>query len=574
MGAPSSRSSGEFSMVRNARVWARVAVGLVAVVAAVTLNVMPQAFAVTSHRALNDTRPVGSAPVTVDFPIEYFGVVADLATRGSHLDTRGPAPYGQARFRVRGHWTRWESLDQDGAQVSGHFTGALVSVDGADAYQVRGLPVGADHWRAAAINTTDGPTVVVGRRRAAAADASTSACMSRADWGADESISGWSRGDTQTYYPVQTLTVHHTAGSNDPTQDYAATVRAIYSYHVQTNGWSDIGYQYLIDGNGKVYEGRNSGHVSRSCVTDGGTGSDFAHQTTTDYAVTGAHVANFNSGNLGVALMGCYEPTSACSGGTTPSAGARDGLENLLSALSTRHGLDPGGRVHYVNPVTGAVKDVPTISGHRDWEATACPGGNLYADLPAIRTDVASRMTSTTTAPVAPGNLTASVSGSVVSLTWTPPTSDGGSPVTRYEVFRDIAAPVSTANTPIYSGNATAVSDTRTAGTYYYAVRACNSVGCGATSNAVPVTVAGSTTPARIISGSCSGAKCTFSGAGSGTLAWNFGNNTTRTGSPVTATYTSKGTYTVTLTDSQIPATRATRSVTCSLVKRALRCAT
>jgi len=383
-------------MVRNARVLARVAVGVVAVVAAVMLNVMPQAFAVTSHRALNDTRPVSSAPVRVDFPIEYFGVVADLTTPDSRLDARGPAPYGQARFRVRGHWTPWQSLDQDGAQVPGHFTGALVSVDGADAYQVRGLPAGAHHWRAAAINTTDGPTLVVGHRRADAADASTSACMSRADWGADESISGWSKGDVQTYYPVQALTVHHTAGSNDPTQDYAATVRAIYSYHVQTNRWSDIGYQYLIDGTGKVYEGRNSGHVSKSCLTGGGTGSDFAHQTTTDNVVTGAHVANYNSGNLGVALMGCYEPTSACSGATTPPAGAKDGLENLLAALSTRHGLDPGGRVHYVNPVSGAVKDIPTISGHRDWEATACPGGNLYADLPAIRTDVASRMTGTT----------------------------------------------------------------------------------------------------------------------------------------------------------------------------------
>lgn len=562
------------AMGRIRRVLARLVMCAVAAGATVILDPMPQAFAVTSHRALNETRPVVSAQVSVDFPVQYFGVVADLVTPTARLDSHGPAPYGQARFRVRGHWTGWESLGQDGAQVSGHFTGALISVDGADAYQVRGLPGRATHWRAAAINTTDGPAVVTGRRSANSANASAAACMSRADWGADESISGWSRGDTQTYYPVQSLTVHHTAGSNDPAQNYSATVRAIYSYHVQTNGWSDIGYQYLLDGTGKVYEGRSSGHVSRSCLTDGGTGSDFAHQPSTDYTVTGAHVAGYNSGNLGIALMGCFEPTSACSGDTTPPAGAKAGLESLLATLSTRHGLDPEGTVHFVNPVSGAIKDVPTISGHRDWEATACPGGRLYADLPSIRAGVASRMSGTATVPPPPSNLTAAVSGSTVSLSWSPPVGDGGSPLTGYEVFRDGATPVSTSSPPIYSGTATAANDVRPAGTYYYAVRACNSVGCGSTTTAGPVTISGAGPAATITSASCSGAQCTFAGTGSGTLSWNLGNNTTRTGSPVSATYTAKGSYTVTLTDSQIPATRASRSVTCSLVKRALRCTT
>ena len=62
-------------MVRSARVLARVAVGLVAVMATMTLNFMPHAFAVTSHRALNDTRPVSSAPVTVDFAIQYLSLI-------------------------------------------------------------------------------------------------------------------------------------------------------------------------------------------------------------------------------------------------------------------------------------------------------------------------------------------------------------------------------------------------------------------------------------------------------------------------------------------------------------------
>lgn len=557
-------------MVPTSRPLARVAVAVAALLGSLVIGVMPTASAATSHRVLNDTRAVGSAPVVVDFPIQFFGVVGELRTANGRLPDEGPAPFGQARFRVRGEWTPWQHLEQDGAQMPGHFTGALVSVDGADAYQVRGLPTAAHTWRAAAINTTDGPSIVVGDRSVNTARAA-SGCLSRADWGADESISGWAKGSVQTFSPVQALTVHHTAGSNSLSQDYSATMRAIYSYHVQTNGWSDIGYQYLVDGYGRVYEGRSSGHTSRSCVTGGGDGSDFAHQTGTDLLVTGSHVGNMNSGNLGVALMGCFEATSACSGSTTPTTGAVDGLESLLASLSTRHRLDPQGTVRYVNPVSGAVKDVRSISGHRDWLATACPGGVLYAQLPAIRSDVANRLAPVTTAPGTPTALRATLAGSTVSVTWSPPTSDGGSAITSYQVFRGPSSPVATSS-PIYSGLVTATTDSPLPGTYWYAVRACSAAGCGAVVTVGPVTVAGSSPPATITSAACKGAKCTFSGTGIGTLRWSFGNGVAATGSPVTVTYRSSGAYLVTLSDSQSPAMPASRTVTCGVVKRALRC--
>ncbi len=537
---------------------------------AVLLGAVPQASAVVSHKPLNDTRAVGSAPIRVAFPIEYFGLVADLPSSSGLVSKRGETHFGEARFFVRGKWTKWRSLGQDGAQQAGHFTGALVSVDQATAYQVRRLPTGARHWRAAAINTTDGPSAVVARGRTGGAQASAP-CRSRADWGADESLTGWSKGsDTQAFYPVQALTVHHTAGSNDASQDYAATVRAIYSYHVQTNGWSDIGYQYLVDGRGVVYEGRNSGHTSVSCLSAGGDGSDFAHQTGTNSVVNGAHVAGYNAGNAGVALMGCYEATSACSGDTTPPSAAVEGLTGLLASLATRHHLDPEGSVHYVNPVNGTAKDVKVISGHRDWEATACPGGVLYARLPTIRTDVASRVAGTTTVPGAPASLTATVSASAVSLAWAPP-SAGGSPTSSYEVFRDTSSSVSLSNPALYAGSATSASDRPAAGTYYYAVRACNSVGCG------PLTTSGQVTVpprASITSGSCSASSCTFTGSGTGQLTWSFGNGKSGTGSPVSTTYVAKGSYTVRLSDGQTPATQTTRIVTCSIVKRTLRCTT
>jgi hypothetical protein len=549
-----------------------VSVAVLTLVAAVLVNVGP-ARAVTSHRPLNDTRPVGAGPVRTSFAVEYFGLVADLKASVTHLAAKGPAPYGEARFHVRGRWTAWQALDQDGAQAAGHFTGALVPVDRADGYQVRNLPAGATHWRAAAINTTDGQSVVVGHRPPGSANAAAG-CRSRADWGADESISGWSSGtSTQSYYPLQALTVHHTAGSNSSTQDYSATVRAIYSYHVQTNGWADIGYQYLVDGHGTVYEGRNAGHTSTSCLYGGGDGSDFAHQTGSDDVVNGAHVANYNAGNAGIALMGCYEATSACSGDTTPPAAAVDGLENLLASLSSRHHLNPAGTVRYVNPVTGTPKDVATISGHRDWEATACPGGNLYTQLPSIRADVAARVSGTpaATAPAPPTGFTATSSGSTASLTWAAPSSDGGSAVTGYQLFRGTSTPVSSSGTPAYSGTDLSATDRPAAGTYYYAVRACNAVGCGATSTAGPVTVVAGAT---ITSASCSGARCTFTGTGVGALTWSLGNGSTATGSPVTGSYVARGSYSVRLSDSQTPATQASRTVTCSLVKRQVRCTT
>ena len=566
-------AKGEHLMSAKTPLLARITVAALALAAGLAIGVAPTASAVTSHRPLNDTRPVGAGVVTVDFPIQYFGVVAELPGAESHLPDEGRAPFGQARFRVGGQWTQWQVLDQDGAQAPGHFTGALVSVDGADAYQVRGLPAGARSWRAAAINTTDGPSVVVGQRPADAAQAA-SGCRSRADWGADESISGWAKGAVQTYYPVQALTVHHTAGSNSLSQDYSATMRAIYSYHVQSNGWSDIGYQYLVDGHGTVYEGRNSGHISRSCLTGGGDGSDFAHESGTDHVVTGSHVGSMNSGNVGVALMGCFEATSACSGSTTPTAGAVDSLEGLLASLSARHLLDPQGTVRYVNPVSGAVKDVRTISGHRDWLATACPGGVLYAQLPAIRADVGGRLVPAATAPGAPTTVRAAVAGPTVTVTWSAPTSDGGSALTHYQVFRGATTPVPTSTTPVFAGSATGTTDSPPPGTYWYAVRACNVVGCGTLATVGPLAVSAPAQPASITSASCKGARCTFSGIGTGTLRWNFGNQAVATGSPVAVTYTSSGDYAVVLTDSQVPATSATRTVSCTVVKRALRCVT
>lgn len=212
---------------------------------------------------------------------------------------------------------------------------------------------------------------VVPRPPAAVAASAAYTLRSRAAWGADESLRYGADGTEiwpPEYYPVQTLTVHHTAdGSTNP--DPAAVVRAIYRNDTVGKGYGDIGYNFLIDRNGLVYEGRWSG-------TDGTPAHDASGRL-----VTGAHVQGYNSGNLGIAFLGTLTTTP-------PTTAARTALIQLLAELAGRHAIAPLGKVSYVNPVSGAARVVPAIGGHQHWAATDCPG-TVLADMPAIRAEVA-----------------------------------------------------------------------------------------------------------------------------------------------------------------------------------------
>jgi hypothetical protein len=169
--------------------------------------------------------------------------------------------------------------------------------------------------------------------------------------------------------------VHHTAGINDDPNP-AATVRAIYRFHTVDRGWGDIGYQFLIDGRGTVYEGR---------YTDRTTATPVAFDADGD-VVVGAHVADHNNGNVGISLLGTYDDRR-------PSALAQRSLERLLASLSVRTGIDPTGWSWYRN---GAVEYFgPNILGHRHIGQTACPGRITFALLPTIRERVAQRVAGT-----------------------------------------------------------------------------------------------------------------------------------------------------------------------------------
>ena len=201
----------------------------------------------------------------------------------------------------------------------------------------------------------------------------------RSAWGADETIRFDSRGEVrwgQAYFPLQKLVVHHTAGSNsDP--DPAATMRAIYHYHAVTQDWGDIGYNYLIDRWGRIYEGRHSGLYwnGTTPTSDNGTG----------LTIAGGHALEHNSGTMGIALLGTFDAVA-------PTAAARSSLVSLLAWAASVNGLSPTGSSTYVNPVTGLTRYVPNIAGHRSYNSTGCPGAALNAMLPSIRSSVVAAM--------------------------------------------------------------------------------------------------------------------------------------------------------------------------------------
>lgn len=225
------------------------------------------------------------------------------------------------------------------------------------------------------LNTIDGPrtlrTVPLVEARRSTAEAPN--ITTRAEWGADESLKRTSGSCRKVFHPVQQLFVHHTAGSNSNV-NAAATMRAIYHYHTVSRGWCDIGYNFVIARDGQIFEGR---WARKYAPWEVHTGEDLDGR-----AVAGAHVSGYNSGSVGVSLMGNFQTSKV------PSA-MRSALVDILAWESDRHDLAPKSKHTYRNPETGTTRWLPYIAGHRDAGNTSCPGRKLYRILSDIRSDVA-----------------------------------------------------------------------------------------------------------------------------------------------------------------------------------------
>jgi hypothetical protein len=223
------------------------------------------------------------------------------------------------------------------------------------------------------LNTLDGPRREVTLPSVAEAAANEPQIITRAEWGADEALKHKSGGCTRRFFPLQQIFVHHTAGENFDAHP-KATMRAIYWYHVVRQGWCDIGYNFVIAPDGTLYEGRWARHYRPWEKHDAENG--------VASVVAGAHVADYNSGSMGISLMGNYSQVEL------PPA-ARQTLVQLLAWETDRHNLIPQGQHVYRNPEGGPSRSLHYIAGHRDAGSTACPGTNVYRDLPDIRREVA-----------------------------------------------------------------------------------------------------------------------------------------------------------------------------------------
>ncbi len=171
--------------------------------------------------------------------------------------------------------------------------------------------------------------------------------VSRSGWGADEGL----RRGSPDFAPLNRVIVHHTVTAIDE-PDPAARIRAIHAFHVQGNDWSDIGYNFLVDQAGRIYEGRAGG---------GPSGEDGSGR-----GVIGAHAAGHNTGSVGVAILGTFTDDRA-----TPSDAALDAVAAVTAWKLGTRGIDPLAQ--------GAV------IGHRDVVATGCPGNGCQRRLAEVR---------------------------------------------------------------------------------------------------------------------------------------------------------------------------------------------
>ena len=352
--------------------------------------------------ALPTLTPANAEPRPVPASVHRIplqaSVTAGLRTGALRADPRATKPFSlmgvtwapdpaldevevHLRHRTGGRWSEWETVEAhsddapDAGSVDTRGSGFRMGTPPiwtgpSDGVEVRLEVLSGATPRDVAIELVDPGTspadgALDGPRDRAAAEEPMPQIITREQWGADESIR---RGSPSYNATVKVGFVHHTASSNDYTPEQAAQmVRGIYAYHVKSNGWSDIGYNYLVDRYGRAYEGRAGG---------------------LDRFVMGAHTGGFNRDSFAVSLLGDFStvPPSPATLGTLTDVLAWKLGSAYRDPLGEAVLTSAGGGTSKYSSGTKATFDV--VSGHRDAGNTSCPGATTYARMGEIRTAV------------------------------------------------------------------------------------------------------------------------------------------------------------------------------------------
>jgi hypothetical protein len=288
------------------------------------------------------------------------------------------------RVREAGAWTPWQSLEVVDAGVPGERPGTEpLMTAGADAAQVRvatadgaaepaGLRLDIVETGDPAVGApmtvpapTDSLTATATERHTG--DVIRPGIVTRAQWGANEDRGGpW----PEVSAKLSAMYLHHTAGSNSYTRAQSASiVRGIYAFHTGSRGWPDIGYQFLVDRFGTIFQGR------RHAIHD---------------LPVGAQAGGYNTATIGVSAMGNFQDGN-------PPAAMVTSIVKVFAWQAYAYGLNATGKTTLITgdstgsgtrAKAGARVTVPVILGHRDTNYTACPGWRLWEKLPAIRSTV------------------------------------------------------------------------------------------------------------------------------------------------------------------------------------------
>ncbi len=335
------------------------------------------------------TSPVIQSPIPFNAAVpQWFATVPDMTSMELHVRTKAAA----------GEWGKWVDIHENDDWTlpdDPDIVGEMLAVPAADVthhqlqfsvifsrYAGEPAPV-FEQLTLTVIDTTDGPTLEEMQARQAELDAANASLnqtpndsyprptvISREVWCYYDDCN-YDPADL-AYSPYTHMVIHHTVSSNE-SSDWAAIVRAIWNFHTYTRGWGDIGYNYLVDRTGVVYEG----HLNEDYL---------------NLDVVGTHASAANTGGMGVALIGTFSTPDEYPGfDETPPPEMQAAAVELLSWKADQRDID----VYDASRMVYTDWGLPHLMGHRDvygGTSTTCPGANAYGLLPALRDAVAQQI--------------------------------------------------------------------------------------------------------------------------------------------------------------------------------------